>query len=73
MLVFLGKAIIFADRNICDALRDKRLIFGIRTIYRVFVSSETILCIFYTDALVPSNPPSGPNLIELCYANISKN
>ena len=46
MLVFLGKAIIYADRNICDALRDKRLKFGIRTIYRVFVSSETILCIF---------------------------
>ena len=72
MLVFLGKAIIFADRNICDALRDKRLKFGIRTIYRVFVSSETVLCIFYTDALVLSNPPIGPNRIELRYANIPK-
>ena len=54
----------------CDAAGDKRPDFGIRTTYRVFVSPETILCIFYTDVLVLSNPPIGPDSNSQHYMHI---
>ena len=42
-----------------DALRDKRLRFGIENHYRVFLR-EKQYSVFFTDALVLSNPPIGP-------------